>query len=133
MTSLVQFWPLTRISCRLRYLVTPAFLKPAYVYPYRPFHHLYQKVMPPLIVGAILQEDQLSSQWIWFFNGSSYEQGTPQIRCAPVLVNYPNTILKGSCTPHSVQAAEIVAIILALEKTPVDEKVTTVYFTVLIW
>lgn len=70
-----------------------------------PLPQLTQKVESPFKGGSTLTEANQADSWIWFMDRSIYyEQGVPE-------------------TGHLVHATEIVALILALENNPNEEKI----------
>lgn len=71
--------------------------------------------------GLSLAEAKDRGYVVWFVDGSNYhEEGVPYTGYAAV---NPGTgeVVKGKCLPHSIQAAELVAVTAALENTPSDQ------------
>ncbi|XP_068799027.1 protein NYNRIN-like [Struthio camelus] len=77
---------------------------------------------PPLFESSInLSEAKARGYVVWFVDGSNYhEEGVPYTGYAAVN-RATGEVVKGKCLPHSIQAAELVAVTAALENTPVDQ------------
>jgi len=58
---------------------------------------------------------------VWFVDGSNYHvEGVPYTGYAAI--NWgTGEVVQGKCLPHSIQAAELVAVTVALENTPADQ------------
>ncbi|KAJ7403867.1 hypothetical protein WISP_148925 [Willisornis vidua] len=76
----------------------------------------------PLFESSLsLEEAKQRGYVVWFVDGSNYhEGGVPYTGYAAV--NWrTGEVVKGKCLPHSIQAAELVAVMAALENTPADQ------------
>lgn len=71
--------------------------------------------------GLSLAEAKERGYVVWFVDGSNYhEEGVPYTGYAAVNRG-TGEVVKGKCLPHSIQAAELVAVTAALENTPADQ------------
>lgn len=62
--------------------------------------------------------------FVWYMDGGSiYVEGVQYTGLATIVVGRTRNVkqvVQGKCHPHSVQAAEVVAVAAALESTPCD-------------
>lgn len=75
----------------------------------------------PLFESSLsLEEAKEKGYVVWFVDGSNYhEEGVSYTGYAAI--NWgTGQVVKGKCLPHSIQAAELVAVTAALENTPAD-------------
>ncbi|XP_072718425.1 protein NYNRIN-like [Ciconia boyciana] len=76
----------------------------------------------PLFESSLsLAEAKERGYVVWFVDGSNYhEEGVPYTGYAAINQG-TGEVVKGKCLPHSIQAAELVAVTAALENTPADQ------------
>lgn len=76
----------------------------------------------PLFESSISLVDAKDRGYVvWFVDGSNYhENGVPYTGYAAIN-RCTGEVIKGKCLPHSIQAAELVAVTVALENTPADQ------------
>lgn len=76
----------------------------------------------PLFESSLsLEEAKQRGYVVWFVDGSNYHKdGVPYTGYAAVNRG-TGEVVKGRCLPHSVQAAELVAVMVALEHTPPEQ------------
>lgn len=77
---------------------------------------------PPLFESSLsLAQAKEKGYVVWFVDGSNYhKEGVPYTGYAAVN-RATGEVVKGRCLPHSIQAAELVAVTVALENTPADQ------------
>lgn len=76
----------------------------------------------PLFESSLSLEEALERGYaVWFVDGSNFqEKGVPYTGYAAVNRG-TGDVVKGKCLPHSIQAAELVAVTVALENTPTEQ------------
>ncbi|PKU48677.1 protein nynrin-like [Limosa lapponica baueri] len=73
--------------------------------------------------GLSLSEAKESGYVVWFVGGSNYHEKTMTYTGYAAINQGTGEVVKGKCLPHSIQAAELVAVMVALENTPADQPV----------
>lgn len=77
---------------------------------------------PPLFESSLsLQEAKDRGYVLWFVDGSNYCRDGVAYTGYAAINRGSGQVLKGKCLPHSIQAAELVALMVALENTPADQ------------
>ncbi|XP_068023761.1 protein NYNRIN-like [Melanerpes formicivorus] len=71
--------------------------------------------------GLSLEEAKDRGYALWFVDGCNYSQDGVSYTGYAALNRASGQVLRGKCLPHSIQAAELVALTVALENTPRDQ------------
>lgn len=76
----------------------------------------------PLFESSIsLAEAKDRGYVVWFVDGSNYHEDGVSYTGYAAVNRSTGEVVKGRCLPHSIQAAELVAVTVALENTPADQ------------
>ncbi|XP_071609306.1 protein NYNRIN-like [Heliangelus exortis] len=76
----------------------------------------------PLFESSLsLEEAKERGYVVWFVDGSNYYEGGVPYTGYAAVNQATGEVVKGKCLPHSIQAAELVAVTAALENTPADQ------------
>ncbi|GAB0187988.1 protein NYNRIN-like [Grus japonensis] len=76
----------------------------------------------PLFESSLsLAEAKEKGYAVWFVDGSNYHEEGVLYTGYAAINHDTGEVVKGKCLPHSIQAAELVAVTAALENTPADQ------------